>query len=189
MMKLKTTAIAAGALSLALVASLLPAPQTAFGQASASLQAKAEPSANLGDSSSSPTAGQDQEHKRHHRKPYFAGFAVRTTADLIGVEKAELVNQLKAGRTLMQIVKEKKGWSESEYVSKLTEASSKRIDSAVQNGKIDAERATKLKAALPAKLKEIVNRDWSKELKKHDSKTGAQSGIFRQHEVKMQESN
>ncbi|ANS73932.1 hypothetical protein AWM70_04575 [Paenibacillus yonginensis] len=189
MMNLKATALAAGVVSLTLMAALLPAPQKAFGQAPASLQTAATPPADWDASKASPKDGEDHGHKRHHHKPFFAGYAVRTTADLIGVEKAELVNQLKAGHTLMQIVKEKKGWSESEYIGKLTEATSKRIDSAVQNGKIDAERAGKLKAALPAKFKEIVNRDWSKQLEQRDSKTGAPDGIFRQHEVKMQESN
>lgn len=118
--------------------------------------------------------------KRHHHRHHFGGFTVKTTADLIGVDKKELVDQLKTGRTLVQIVQEKKGWSESEYLKKLTDISSKRIDTAVQSGKIDAEKANKLKSALPAKLKEAINRNWAKTFSKPD-----QPSMFKDHQAKF----
>lgn len=179
---MKKSGIAAGVLSFALFCSLLPGPLTAYGEG-------AKPAAELtvtepSKDSKDPQSGQ---HKHHHGH-FFGAHTIKTTAELIGMDNQELISQLKTGRTLLQIVQEKKGWSESEYIAKLTESSTKRIDAAVQNGKLDAERAGKIKAALPAKLKETVNRDWSKILNsKPDAKTDAPNGIFRQHEAKLPE--
>ncbi|WP_138496316.1 hypothetical protein [Paenibacillus pinistramenti] len=198
MTKMKSSTITAGVLGAALLSCLLPASQAAYGKEVDS-NSTALLSTSAGESSSTSTAavpdagsnpsGQTPERNHHPRRHFFGGYAIKTTADMLGMDKTQLIQELKAGRTLMQIVKEKKGWSESEYISKLTDASSKKIDQAVKDGKLDADRAAKLKAAFPAKFKEVVNRNWTQELDKHDSKTGGQDGIFRQHEAKLQESN
>lgn len=176
---MKKSGIAAGILGLSLFCSLLSGPLTAYGEGiqPATGQTLEEPGKE----------SHDGQHKHRHGH-FFGAHTIKTTADLIGMDKQELISQLKTGRTLLQIVQEKKGWSESEYITKLTDASTKRIDAAVQSGKLDTEKATKIKAALPAKLKETVNRDWSKILNsKPDAKTQAPNGIFRQHEAKLPE--
>ncbi|MOA31611.1 hypothetical protein D3C78_1527780 [compost metagenome] len=67
---------------------------------------------------------------------------------------------MKQGKTLQQIVQTKKGWTEDEYVKKLTETVSRNIDKALSEGKIDATKAKQIKAELPDKLKKVVNRSW-----------------------------
>lgn len=164
--------IAASVLGMA----LLGIPLASLPVAASSLKVEAP---SVQNPNNAPPAPEGQV-KRHHHKHHFGGFAIKTTADLIGVDKKELVGQLKTGRTLLQIVQEKKGWSEDEYLNKLTDASSQKIDAAVQKGKIDAERATKLKAALPAKLRDVINRNWAKTFSKPD-----QPSMFRDHQAKF----
>lgn len=176
----KKSSLAAGILGITLLCSLLPGTLTAYGEG---LQNTASNPAETG------RAEHPQNGQHKHPRGHFFGFhAIKTTAELIGVSDQQLIAELKTGKTLSQIVQEKKGWPESEYIAKLTDSSSKRIDAAVQQGKIDAERASKIKAALPSKLKETVNKNWSQWLSsKPGTKMLPSDGIFRQKEAKLSE--
>ncbi|WP_223066717.1 hypothetical protein [Paenibacillus caui] len=175
MSALKKSSIAAGTLGFIFCCSLFSGPLPTHGEGTQSLAADVR--------EDSPKPSHDGHFKRHPRGHFFGGHAVKTTAELIGMDKEDLITQLRAGRTLLQIVQEKKGWSESEYIAKLTDAASKKIDTAVQNGKLDAEHASRIKASLPLRLKEAIHRNWANHSEKPDAKTGVPNGIFRQHEA------
>ncbi|MNI29389.1 hypothetical protein D3C73_832040 [compost metagenome] len=103
----------------------------------------------------------DQFDPQHHRCHHFrGGHIIKDTADLTGIDPKTIVEEMKQGKTLQQIVQTKKGWTEDEYVKKLTETLSRNIDKALNEGNIDATKAKQLKAELPDKLKKIVNRTW-----------------------------
>ncbi|MDU4695246.1 MAG: hypothetical protein E6Y08_05485 [Paenibacillus sp.] len=102
-----------------------------------------------------------QAEKKHAPHGHFrGGHIVKDTAELLGMEPKSLVEQLKQGKTLLQIVQAEKGWSEEEYLKKLTEAANRNIDKALAEGKIDQEKANKIKSKLPEKLKKVINRSW-----------------------------
>lgn len=103
---------------------------------------------------------QDQFHPQHHHGQFRGGHIIKDTEELTGIDAKTIVDQMKQGRTLQQIVQAKKGWSEDEYVKKLTETVSRNIDKALSEGKIDPTKAKEIKSELPLKLKRIVNRPW-----------------------------
>lgn len=112
--------------------------------------------------------GQSHENRNHPPLRHFrGGHIVKDTADLLGMEPKSIVEQLKKGKTLLQVVQDAKGWSEGEYIKKLTETASANIDKAVSEGKIDSEKAAKIKASLPDKLKVIIHRTWKQEKPGH----------------------
>ncbi|MNO48158.1 hypothetical protein D3C76_384900 [compost metagenome] len=111
-------------------------------------------------SSASVNAQQDQFHPQHHHGQFRGGHIIMDTAEITGIDSKKIVEELKQGKTLQQIVQTNKGWSEDEYVKKLSETASRHIDKALSEGKIDAAKAQQIKAELPTKLKKIVNRPW-----------------------------
>lgn len=102
-------------------------------------------------------------HKGHVR----GGHIVKDTADLLGTEPRMLVEELKQGKSLLQVVQARKGWSEAEYVQKLTVIVTKHIDEAAAEGRLSKEKAEIMKTELPVKLKKIVNRTWNRPSKGH----------------------
>lgn len=111
-----------------------------------------------------------ETHEKHAHPPFRhfrGGHIVKDTAELLGMEPKSVFEQLKQGKTLLQVVQNAKGWSEGEYIKKLTETASVNIDKAVAEGKIDSEKAAKIKAALPDKLKVIIHRTWKQEKPGH----------------------
>lgn len=99
-------------------------------------------------------------HRSHHKGHLKGGPIITDTATLIGIQPNSLIEQLKQGQTLLQVVQAKKGWSEDEYLKKLTEKAFQHIDQAVIAGKLNKEQADKIKAGLPERLKRIINRTW-----------------------------
>ncbi|CAM2944731.1 hypothetical protein PASE110613_08700 [Paenibacillus sediminis] len=114
----------------------------------------ATPESSTAQDGTSTQAAQNHDHKYGHRG--LGGHFVRETAELLGVEADSLFKELRNGKTLLQIVQEKKGWSESEYLDKLTSEVSKHIDEAVTKGKLTKEKAEEIKTNLPEQLKEAV---------------------------------
>ncbi len=102
-------------------------------------------------------------HAQHPHPPFghfHGGHIVKDTANLLGIEPKLVVDQLKQGKSLLQVVQTSKGWSEEEYLKKLNETAVRNIDKAVSEGKIDAEKASKMKEILPEKLKKMIHRTW-----------------------------
>jgi ribosome-binding protein aMBF1 (putative translation factor) len=83
-------------------------------------------------------------------------FVLRETAKLLDMDLSELIKNLKAGKTLSALAMEKKGWNEDQYVQKLSEAASLRLDKAIAEGKLTEAEAQKLKAGLPIMLKQRI---------------------------------
>jgi uncharacterized protein YidB (DUF937 family) len=75
---------------------------------------------------------------------------------VLGMDKHTLIAALKDNKTLADIAKEK-GISETDFISKLQTEREKKIDEAVQAGKIKAEDAGKLKSKMAKHLKFMVN--------------------------------
>ncbi|NOU63078.1 hypothetical protein GC096_03320 [Paenibacillus sp. LMG 31461] len=77
-------------------------------------------------------------------------------SSILGIDKAALKAEIDAGKTLVQIAQEKANLSEDALLAKLTEAETKKIDTALSEGKIKQEQADKLKEGLADRLKKMV---------------------------------
>jgi uncharacterized protein YidB (DUF937 family) len=80
---------------------------------------------------------------------------IQEAADILGMDKNSLAQALK-DKSLADIAKEK-GISADDLVTKLYAERSKKIDEAVQAGKITADKAEKLKSGMTDHLKFLVN--------------------------------
>lgn len=101
-----------------------------------------------------------EKSKPHCNQGIRGGHIVKDTADLLGMEPTTLLAQLQHGKTLLQIAHERKGWSEAEYIQKLTVTIYRNIDKAIAAGKLDQNKAAKIKAGLPEKLSRVIKRPW-----------------------------
>ncbi|MNC03797.1 hypothetical protein D3C75_512210 [compost metagenome] len=106
-------------------------------------------------SADSVKAGHEQPSHPHHTRGFRAGghFILSETAKLLDMDRAELMSSLKSGQTLYSLAKEKKGWSEEQYIQKLSDAASQKLDESIQDGQLTKDEVKKLKAGLPALLK------------------------------------
>lgn len=105
-------------------------------------------------------AGREHGHPHHGERSFRAGahFIVNETARLLGMDRSELIKSLASGKTLAGLAREKKGWSEDQYVQKLSEAASLKLDEFVREGKLKPEDAVKLKPGLPVLIKRSLAR-------------------------------
>ncbi|WP_379133576.1 hypothetical protein [Paenibacillus sp. sgz500958] len=96
-------------------------------------------------------------HGHHHGNDgkFHAGghFILKETSKLLEMECSSLRDSLKAGKTLPELAMEKKGWTEEQYVQKLSESAGKHLDQAVAEGRLTSVEAAKLKEQLPVILK------------------------------------
>ncbi|WP_110933176.1 hypothetical protein [Paenibacillus bouchesdurhonensis] len=106
-------------------------------------------------------------HHHHHKRHSRGGHIIKDTAELLETEPRVLVEELKQGKSLLQVVQTRKGWSEAEYIQKLTVVVTKHIDKAAAEGRLSKEKAQSMKIELPVKLKKIVNRTWKSPTKGH----------------------
>lgn len=90
---------------------------------------------------------------------------VEEVAGIIGLEKEALKKSLKEGKTLVEIAKAK-GISEADLTAKLLELRGSKIDQAVKDGKLDADKAAKMKERMSEHLKFMLNEKHI--LDKHD---------------------
>lgn len=77
-------------------------------------------------------------------------------ATILGIDASVLKEEIKQGKTIVQIAQDKANLSEEALLAKLTEAETKKIDTALSEGKLKQEQADKLKAGLADRLKKIV---------------------------------
>jgi predicted nuclease with RNAse H fold len=92
--------------------------------------------------------------KQHHRQALRR--AVKTSAEVIGITARELATELRAGRSIAEVA-QAEGVEVAEVTDALVAKGTARIDQAVADGKITAERAAKAKARLPEAAERIVN--------------------------------
>ncbi|WP_342439813.1 hypothetical protein NSS79_14175 [Paenibacillus sp. FSL L8-0436] len=100
-------------------------------------------------------AGKEHSSHPHHARGFKAGgyFILNESAKLLEIDRTELIRSLKSGKTLYTLAKEKKGWTEEQYIQKLSEAASLKLDESIKDGQLKPDEVQKLKAGLPALLK------------------------------------
>jgi polyhydroxyalkanoate synthesis regulator phasin len=88
-----------------------------------------------------------QRHERHDARAEVKGLAlsqvVRVVADATGLTPRQVLDELRAGKTLAQIGQEH-GKSQADLKAALLAALKQRLDEAVSRGRITAEQATRL---------------------------------------------
>jgi transposase-like protein len=89
---------------------------------------------------------------RHHRR---AGAVAGVVAKAIGIDRAALVQGVRDGKSVADIAKEH-GVEATTVEDALVAAGTKRLDTAVSNGRIDADRAAKIKDELPQRAERLV---------------------------------
>ena len=116
----------------------------------------------------------------HRMAKGMGGFELLETAsDVIGIDTEALRAELKAGKTLAQIAASK-GIAKADLVAKLTEASAKKIDAKVADGKLTQAQADAIKAKLNERIDAAVESN-------RMSFTGKGHGHGRGHWAKLDE--
>jgi len=93
----------------------------------------------------------------HPKLRHLAKAAVKDAAGVIGIEPKELLSDLKAGQSIAEVATAH-GVDPQTVIDKLVTDASARVDQAVTNGKLTAEQAAKIKAALPDRVTKLVNK-------------------------------
>lgn len=103
------------------------------------------------DSGSGAPAKTEQGTQRHRR----AGAIVGVAAKAIGIDRADLVKSVRDGKSVADVAKEH-GVEAKTVEDALVAAGTKRVDTAVTNGRIDADRAATIKDKLPQRAEKLV---------------------------------
>jgi hypothetical protein len=77
--------------------------------------------------------------------------------EVLGLDKQELLDAVKEGKTLAQIAQEKKGWSADELKQKIEDSINTKLSEAVANGKMKQEQADKIKENEEATIDKLLN--------------------------------
>ena len=126
----------------------------------AGLSGNAEAESIIPTGPSSSHSGKDHRHHPGRDGNFRAGghFILLETAKLLDMDRFELVKSLKAGKTLSQLAQEKKGWTEEQYIQKLSESAGRKLDQAISEGRLTEDEAKKMKAELPTILKQRIGK-------------------------------
>lgn len=136
-----------------------------IGGSAALLRTTAYADNTTGSSSASSSAAGDtssangKTHKGHKdfgRHGMEPGNVLHEAAALLGTDEKTLVQDLRGGKTLVQIAQDSKGWNEDTLVQKLSDAIGQKLDEKVKSGKLTQAQADKEKAGLANRLKKIV---------------------------------
>ncbi|WP_052487540.1 hypothetical protein [Gordoniibacillus kamchatkensis] len=147
--KLLTTSLAA-ALLIGGGAALVHSTAYADNTASSSAQSN-------GTSNTSANGGKQHKAFGKFEHPGMeAGNVLKEAATLLGTDEKTLVQDLRGGKTLVQIAQDSKGWNEDTLVQNLSDAISKKLDEQVQSGKMTQAQADKAKANLADRVKKAV---------------------------------
>jgi hypothetical protein len=87
----------------------------------------------------------------------FVGDVLKASSDYLGIPVNDLVAKLKAGSSLADVATATSGKSRPGLIDALTRAATVRIDAAVQNNKLTADQAAKIKSRLPAEIGRLVD--------------------------------
>jgi hypothetical protein len=119
-----------------------------------------------------PSGSTQDIQKGDHKRGFKQGFgSFEQSATILGVDQETLKQSLNAGKSLVDIAKEK-GISEADLIQKLTDASNTRLDEAVKSGKLTQEKADEIKKNTSTKLKDFVNQKGFKEMGNHKGGRG-----------------
>lgn len=86
------------------------------------------------------------------------GRGLDTVADALGVTDAELRSALEEGMSIADVA-EDQGVDVQEVVDALVAAATERLDQAVEDGRLEEDRAEEIKAALPQRVAAMVERE------------------------------
>ncbi|MBE1445695.1 hypothetical protein [Paenibacillus sp. OAS669] len=93
------------------------------------------------------------------------GNILQQAATILGVEQSVIQDELKQGKTWVQIAQDKAGLSEDDFLQKLVAAETTSIDAAVTSGKLTQEQANKQKSGLSDRLKKVIENTQKQGLK------------------------
>ena len=94
--------------------------------------------------------------KAHPRKKTLQSFW-KDAADVIGIDKRELIKQLKEGKSIADVAKSK-GIEDTDLFDRLLQLRTQKLKEAVQNGELTPEQAQRFQERLPDHLKKIIYR-------------------------------
>jgi len=97
------------------------------------------------------------DHKDHPKLKEFIGDAVKTSVDYLGLPAEQVKAQLKAGKSLGEIANATPGKSRDGLIKVLDDAAGKRIDAAVDAGKITKDQAESLRTKVDEAIVRIVD--------------------------------
>ena len=97
------------------------------------------------------------DHKDHPKLREFVGDITKASVDYLGVPAEQVKKGLMAGKSLGQIANETPGKSRDGLVDALDTAAGKRIDAAVDAGKITKEQAATLRPKVNEAIAKIVD--------------------------------
>ncbi|TDF92376.1 hypothetical protein [Paenibacillus piri] len=126
--------------------------------------ANAEDAGTTGPATSAVTKKNQGERGQEKRQgfEFRSGNVIKETAALLGVDATVVMDELKQGKSLLQLAQDK-GLTKEDYLQKLTEAEKEAIAAAVTAGKLTQEQADKQTANLTDRLtKEIENAGFGK---------------------------
>jgi LAS superfamily LD-carboxypeptidase LdcB len=109
-----------------------------------------------GGSSTSPSTQAPNPNTKHGARTGVAVGVLRVSAKTIGVKPRDLATALCGGQTL-EAVASQHGKSAPDLVTALVKAADQRIDKAQQSGKVDAAKASTLKASAQARVTKLVS--------------------------------
>jgi transposase-like protein len=107
--------------------------------------------ANAADSGSGAAPKTEQGGQRHRRAGAVAGVAAKA----IGIDRSELVQGVRDGKSIAAIAKEHDVEPQA-VEDALVAAGTKRVDTAVANGRIDTERAATITSKLSTRAEKLV---------------------------------
>jgi transposase-like protein len=114
--------------------------------------ASAAYAADSGSGSPANGAAKTEQGAPGHRR---AGAVLGVAAAAIGIDRAELVKGAREGKSVADIAKEH-GVEAKAVEDALVAAGTKRVDTAVANGRIDADRAATITGKLPQRAEKLV---------------------------------
>lgn len=162
----RKTLSGAVALSLVLSGCLLVGSGTAAASGSLSLNAKGQQTERYASLSDLQTRWRKQAVELHKAGPHF----YEEVAQILGIDKAVLTEQLKAGKSVAEIAKEK-GISEASLVEKIMAGRKAKLDEAVQSGKLTRERADTIKTKMQSHLgQQLKHKGMFEQDTKHEHK-------------------
>jgi uncharacterized protein (DUF433 family) len=123
-------------------------------------------------SSSPSTAAPSPDGGQHHGvRVAMRRFAFKTAADTIGISPADLLKAMKGGHSIAEVAKSHNVEPQA-VIDAVVSALDARIQQALTDGKITADQAKKLKAAVATRVPKAVNAN-PKDLLRHRAVRGA----------------
>lgn len=112
-------------------------------------------------SATAPAAASAAEHHGHGKHQHLRHRLVRAGAKVaagtIGISTKDLVSEVRSGKSVAQVA-QAHGVEPQKVIDAVVKAGDTKIDRLAADGRINAERATKLKERLPKLVERIVNR-------------------------------